>query len=121
MTAAEHSALLRAIMAKYSNGHTRLFITNSGEAYQGTVISQTATTITLLYPRRIHFGVKGMADLNGITQGGRYVAIEAKTGSGKLTKDQEAFLRMVKAHGGKSGVARSIEDAGEILSEGSKS
>jgi VRR-NUC domain len=115
MTAAEHSALLRAIVQEYSRGDTRLFITNSGQAWQGTILSRTSDTLILRYPRLVHFGIKGMSDLNGITLHGRYVAIEGKTGSGKLKVEQAAFLRMIQERGGISGVARSVDDARIIL------
>jgi len=44
-----------------------------------------------------------------------FVAIEAKTGGARLTKEQRAFVEAVRAAGGLAGVARSVEDAAALL------
>lgn len=66
---------------------------------------------------KVRYGVGGTggADLLGITGGGIFFAVEVKTNTGRVTPDQENFLRVVRAHGGKAGVARSVNDALEIV------
>jgi hypothetical protein len=76
----------------------------------------------------VRFGVggKGGSDLIGINtiiitpemvgdKIGVFVAIEVKAPSGKLTKEQEQFLNAVRNAGGIAGVARSAEEAVELL------
>ena len=64
----------------------------------------------------IRFGLAvGSADLIGWTKSGRFLAIEIKTSKGRLTKHQRQFLDAISASGGIAGVARSVEDAVEII------
>lgn len=44
-----------------------------------------------------------------------FTAIEIKTAKGRLSDTQQAFINMVRNKGGLAGVARSIEDAKEML------
>ena len=64
-------------------------------------------------------GRKGVADVLGVSAklGGRLIAVEAKSGSGKLSPDQRAFLADVEAAGGISIVARSVGDVLDRLKE----
>ena len=60
----------------------------------------------------IFFGVKGEADLQGIIYPrGRFLAIEVKTNSGRLTKEQERWRDMIIKFGGAYIEARSLDDA----------
>lgn len=77
--------------------------------------------------RPVRFGLcKGSSDLIGlrsITIGPEHVgqtmavfaAVEVKTATGRITPDQQAFIDAVAAMGGLAGVARSVEDAAQIL------
>lgn len=58
--------------------------------------------------------VKITADMVGQTVA-VYLAVEDKTGSGRATKEQSAFIRMVRSFGGLAGVARSDADVAAIL------
>lgn len=62
--------------------------------------------------RPVQFGVggKGGADLIGICDG-RFVALECKTATGRVSVDQLAFLACVRAAGGFAAIVRSVEDA----------
>lgn len=53
----------------------------------------------------------GIPDIVGITHGGRWILIEVKTGTGRLSKSQEAFRRNIEALGATVCVARSTQDA----------
>jgi hypothetical protein len=77
--------------------------------------------------RPVQFGLcKGSADLIGWKQvtitpdmvGQKmavFASIEVKTPTGRLTPEQSNWLSVVQAAGGVAGVARSVEDAQQIL------
>ena len=102
------------IRLMWSRGCSRLFRNNTG-----ALKDQTG--------RLVQFGLcKGSSDLIGwstvkITNEmvGSHVAvftaIEVKTPKGKATTLQTAFIDTVKKAGGFAGVARSVDEAGEII------
>lgn len=63
----------------------------------------------------VRFAFPGCADILGQTTDGRFLAIECKSRTGRLTADQKAFLDRVASAGGVSGVARSVDDVWIIL------
>jgi hypothetical protein len=77
--------------------------------------------------RLVRYGLcPGSSDLIGLRQLriqeqhlglelGVFCALEIKTGSGRLTPEQRQFLEMVSNRGGFAGVARSVEEARDIL------
>jgi hypothetical protein len=108
-------AIQQGIILAHSKGPTRLLRNNCGQC-------QTSDG------RVIRYGVgnPGGSDLIGlhtvtITQdmvGQRlavFTAIEVKTPTGRATEQQNRFIAMVKNLGGIAGVARSVDDASEIL------
>ena len=77
--------------------------------------------------RFIHYGVggKGGSDMIGYTPVtitpdmlgtvvGVFTAIEVKTPTGRVSPEQQHFVDMVNASGGRAGIARSPEDAVRI-------
>lgn len=67
----------------------------------------------------IKFGLcVGSSDLIGITQDGRFLAVEVKTEKGRIRPEQIRFIDHIKSKGGLAGIARSVEDAVKIISEG---
>jgi penicillin-binding protein-related factor A (putative recombinase) len=58
--------------------------------------------------------LKGVSDILGLYQG-RFLAIEVKTKTGRLSPVQKLFLERVKSYGGIAFVARSVEDVGVEL------
>ncbi|MGL4517040.1 MAG: VRR-NUC domain-containing protein [Shewanella sp.] len=65
----------------------------------------------------IKFGLcVGSSDLIGIAPGGRFLAVEIKTPTGKATPEQIRFIEAVRARGGIAGVVRSPSDALALLS-----
>ena len=54
--------------------------------------------------------IKGVSDILGII-GGRFLAIEVKSKTGKLSPDQKIFLRRIQDEGGIAFMARSTEQA----------
>lgn len=65
-------------------------------------------------------GVKGASDLIGLLRpNGQLIAVEIKTGTGHLTKEQRAFGKMIESQGGIFVCARSVDDvANRLHSEG---
>ena len=97
-----------------SRGDTRLFRNNTG-----TLKDQNG--------RPVQFGLcKGSADLIGwkrVTVTPEMVgstvavfaSVEVKTASGRLRPEQQQWLEAVQAAGGIAGVARSVDDALQIM------
>ena len=104
-----------AILLALSHGPTRLLRINAGVAWQGTVIERTPQRLVLARPYAIRLAAPGVSDLIGWTEGGRFVAVEVKAGRRQPTDEQAAFLELVRRSGGLAGVARSVEEAREIL------
>jgi hypothetical protein len=53
----------------------------------------------------------GSSDLVGIARGGRFVALEVKSETGRVTKEQATFIALVRHMGGVGEVVRSVEEA----------
>ena len=60
--------------------------------------------------RFMPIGLKGKADILGVLPSGRFLAIEVKRPSGRLSPDQEDFLENINVNGGLAFVAKSIDD-----------
>jgi penicillin-binding protein-related factor A (putative recombinase) len=54
-------------------------------------------------------GTKGVPDILGIYKG-RFLGIEVKTATGKVSPEQEKFLENIRKSGGIGFVARSLDD-----------
>lgn len=65
--------------------------------------------------RPIRFGLKGSADIIGLTPQGKFLAVECKAGRNKLTDEQIVFGERVKQKGGIYIVAYSVEEMREQL------
>lgn len=61
------------------------------------------------------YRIKGVSDILGIMKGGRLLAIEVKTPVGRLTPEQDKFLKLITAAGGLAFVARSLDDVEKFL------
>jgi hypothetical protein len=95
--------LMRLIQRNLSALGHRVFRNNVGLAYtkDGT-------------PIRFGLGV-GSADLVGWSKDGRFIAVEVKTPTGRVTPEQAAFLSAVNAAGGIGVVMRSAVEIPEQL------
>jgi hypothetical protein len=62
--------------------------------------------------KRVRYGVgsPGGADLIGL-YGGKFVAVEIKTPTGRQSDDQKRFQQLIEAKGGEYVILRSVEDA----------
>ncbi len=93
-----HTELVHAILLEYgSRPDMRLWKVNNGAARTNT-------------GRVLKFGIPDHPDIGGIQTGGRYVAIECKTGNAVLSKGQRSFRAMFEAMGGLYVLARSVDD-----------
>lgn len=57
----------------------------------------------------------GSSDLIGLTNKGRFLAIEAKTDKGRISPEQQDFIQFVNRNGGIAGIVRSVEDFRNLL------
>lgn len=135
---AAETQTLRAILRAFGHGAVRLFRINVGQAWTGReVIQGRGQQVTLrrgdillrqAHPLRTGVPV-GYADLTGwrsveVTPDmvGRrlavFAAVEVKAPRGRVSSEQARFLSVVSDAGGFAGVARSVDEAGEILSQG---
>ena len=115
------SDLTRDVIASLSRGDTRLFRQQVGTFWSGVIVHRDADTITLRFPRAVTVGVPGMSDITGITDGGRYVAIETKMPGSRTDPErlhaQLQFIHTVTRLGGLAGIVDSVEGARVLLSK----
>lgn len=115
--------IVRSFLIHASKLGARLWRQNTGHGWIGDATKFTRTQTVTVNPgdvvirkaRPFHAGFEGLADIGGISQTGLYVAIEAKTATGRVTDEQRAFIRMVRSFGGLAGVARNDADVAAIL------
>lgn len=58
---------------------------------------------------------KGHPDLYGFRPDGKIFYIEVKNANGRVRPEQKQFIKTVKARGALAGIARSVEDALDIV------
>ena len=104
-----------------------VFRANVGEGWVGSGYRKLAEGMLIKDPRKLNTGLpQGFSDLFGWqpveitadmvgTTIARFFAIEVKAPSGQPTKPQEDFIAAVARAGGLSGIARSVNDALNIL------
>lgn len=122
------SNILKLVQLALSKlGSVTTFRNNTAQAWVGVPIARTANTITLKDYRPLHAGLtKGSSDLIGWTEMvitpdmvGRkvavFTAIEVKSASGRATTEQINFIQRVRDADGIAGIARSPQDAVEII------
>lgn len=108
--------------------NTRLFRNNTGTGWQGTRMPSPAGLVILKDARPLNAGLcVGSSDLIGWTtvkitpeMVGRevavFTAVEVKALRGRASADQVNFIDQVRKAGGLAGIARSPEEAIDILS-----
>lgn len=87
-------------------------IQNAVGLTQRAQLARNNVGVTTTAPR-ISYGLgKGSADLIGfIFATGRFFAVEVKTPTGRLSKDQKNWINFVNKYGGYACVARSPDEA----------
>ena len=114
------TTIQREIMKAVSATGARIFRNNTAMGWVGhrneVRDSASGLFVTIRNPRPLHAGLcVGSSDLIGWTANGRFLAIEVKTATGRITEDQENFIAAVIRAGGVAGVVRSVEDALTLL------
>lgn len=67
--------------------------------------------------RAIKMGAAGSPDIIACVPGGRFLAIECKSGKGKLSRAQQEFLKKVESLGGIAIVIKNIDELINFLQE----
>lgn len=114
----KETKIQRLIMVKLSEaGHT-VWRNETGRFWTGIPIHKDGQTVTLKNAMMIPLGLcVGSSDLIGLQyQTGRFFAIEVKTDTGRASSAQKKFIRYVQQQGGIAGIARSPEEALQLLS-----
>lgn len=68
------------------------------------------------FRRNSTYAIKGVSDILGVLPNGRFMAIEVKSMTGRVSLSQKKFLGRVEKLGGIGFVARSVKDVEEKLS-----
>ncbi len=110
------SAILHRCMLRLTEIGCRVFRNNVAQAWVGSVVARiTRPTTVTLQPgdvvirnaRPLHAGLAvGSGDLIGWTPDGRFLSVETKTKTGRITTEQLRFQEAVNAAGGLGIVAR---------------
>jgi hypothetical protein len=67
---------------------------------------------------RANSSVKGIPDILGcVPYSGRMLAIEVKTPTGRVSKEQQTLIDEINRRGGLAFVARSVDDVKKVLAE----
>ena len=112
----KETLIQRKIQIALSNAGCIMWRNETAGAYVGKVIHKAGDQVTLAGARLMPFGLcKGSADLIGIAPDGRFLAVEVKTPTGRASKEQLTFIEAVRKAGGIAGIARSPEDALELI------
>lgn len=104
----KESDIMRACMLALSEAGCLIWRNNSGsykDPRSGSFV-------------RYGVGSPGGSDLIGVAPCGRFLAVEIKAVKGRATDEQIRFIDAVRAKGGIAGIARSPEDALELLARG---
>lgn len=129
MSSREHN-IQNEIRLELSKHGIVTFRANSGQAWQSNDITKLpGGDIILRHPRPFQAMPSGFSDLFGITSRvitqddvgktlGVFTAIECKTAKGVLSERQKHFIDFVTKQGGIAGVARSTDEALEIVHMG---
>ena len=107
---------------------TRLFRNNIGKAWVGRGKAVRCNNgVFLPHGQQYQFGLPpGSSDLIGVKSititpdmvgqtVGVFAAVEVKSKTGRIRKEQRAFMETVTKFGGIAGVVRSVEDAVELV------
>lgn len=97
-----------------------VFRTNAGSAWGGKLTNISGIGNVIINPQKIKLLPKGFSDLLFVGTDGTVAFIECKDKNGKLRPEQEKFIKIMRSYGHKAGVARSVDDAVEIIKGESK-
>jgi len=106
-----------SIMLALSKAGCTVWRVETAGAWMGQQIHRDGQTVTLANARMFKTGLcTGGSDIIGIKRStGQFIAIEVKTKTGRPTKEQLNFIKVIKDAGGIAGIARSPEEALELI------
>lgn len=108
--------LQQEIMLALSQAGCVVWRHNVGQGWLGKTIHQSGNQVTLTDAHKMPYGLcVGGSDILGIAPDGRFLAVEVKTPTGRVSKPQIAFIEGVKSAGGIAGIARSVNDALDLI------
>lgn len=124
----EHDIQAQIFREIGSRRDTRIFRNNNGVGWVGRLVRRNPDgSVLIANARPLHAGLfTGSADLMGWRTGvinesdighpfARFLSIEVKTGTGKISPEQRAWRDAVNRAGGLGIIARCVEDAmGEL-------
>jgi hypothetical protein len=94
----------------------RLFRNSVGQGWTGKLVSNIGGRVILANARPVRFGLcDGSADLIGWAGDGRFLAVEAKSATGRPSAAQLNFIARVQQAGGIAGICRSVDDLETLL------
>lgn len=109
------SVIQNKIRCELSSADRVLFRTNAGEFFQGKqVFSKEFNQPVLINLRKVDGLPKGFPDLFAVDRQG-VAFIETKTLTGKPSPEQIKFINRMRQLGHRAGIARSVEEALEIV------
>jgi len=113
----KESTIQADIMLALSQNGCIVFRNETAGAWVGKLVMQDKGFITLANAKMIQAGLtKGGSDIIGIYKAtGQLLAVEVKAPNGRVTKEQENFIKAIKKANGIAGVARSVQDALDLL------
>lgn len=116
--ATPESAFLKAVLLRHgARRDLRIWRNARVSAWVGTYVGRTPTGCTVLRgARKIEAGLcDGAADIIGIHQSGRMIALELKAPYGRRSPAQVTFIRVVSDMGALAGFCRTMDEVDAIL------
>lgn len=109
------SVIQNKIRCALSSENSIVFRTNAGEFYQGMqIFSKEHKQPALIKLRKVDGLPKGFSDLIVVDCKG-IAFIETKAATGKPTPEQSKFLDRMRSLGHRAGIARTVEEAMQIV------
>ena len=107
-----------AILLALSEAGCTVWRNETSGAWVGKQIHRAGDQVTLTNAHMMTFGLcVGSSDIIGITPTGLFLAIEVKTAKGRATKEQLRFIEAVRRAGGIAGIARSPQEALDLIAQ----
>ena len=111
------STIQKQIQLALSEAGCLIWRNETGNFWAGKQLHRAGEQVTLANARMVPCGLcKGSSDLVGLDPAGRFLAVEVKTPSGRPSKEQLNFIQRVNDAGGIAGIARSPEEALDLIS-----
>lgn len=123
----QEKSIQSSIMLALSEAGSTVWRNETAGAWVGRPIHREGRTVTLAGARMLQAGLcVGSSDLICITpvtitpdmigrKVGVFTAVEVKAAKGRVSAEQERFISAVKRAGGIAGVARSVDQAVQLL------